>query len=168
MDGVPTCAHAHQHLPSRVNNAQGFQLLAPSLHFPDLFSRFPFFFKTILTIPFRLCDRNKTIHMGRKNSPHHGYWVSTRHICISTGAFYPKDNLGQSVQSLSRVQLFATPWTAPCQASLSITNSQSLLNLTSIESVMPTVGPKPNGADLFTNQTTMWRPHWPHLALTQS
>ena len=41
-----------------------------------------------------------------------------------------------SVQSLSRVQLFATPWTAACQASLSITNSQSLLKLMSIESVM--------------------------------
>ena len=34
-------------------------------------------------------------------------------------------------------QLFATPWTAACQASLSITNSQSLLKLMSIESVMP-------------------------------
>ena len=42
-----------------------------------------------------------------------------------------------SVQSLSRVQLFATPWTAACQASLSITNSRSLLKLMSIESVMP-------------------------------
>ena len=42
-----------------------------------------------------------------------------------------------SVQSLSRVWLFATPWTAACQASLSITNSWSLLNLMSIESVMP-------------------------------
>ena len=42
-----------------------------------------------------------------------------------------------SIQSLSRVQLFATPRTAACQASLSITNSQSLLKLTSIESVMP-------------------------------
>ena len=41
------------------------------------------------------------------------------------------------VQSLSRVQLFATPWTAVCQASLSITNSRSLLKLMSIESVMP-------------------------------
>ena len=38
---------------------------------------------------------------------------------------------------LSHVQLFATPWTAARQASLSITNSQSLLKLTSIESVMP-------------------------------
>ena len=42
----------------------------------------------------------------------------------------------QSVQSLHRVQLFATPWTATHQASLSITNSQSLLELMSIESVM--------------------------------
>ena len=42
-----------------------------------------------------------------------------------------------SVQSLSRVQLSATPWTAAHQASLSITNSQSLPKLTSIESVMP-------------------------------
>ena len=42
-----------------------------------------------------------------------------------------------SVQSLSHVPLFATPWTAAHQASLSITNSQSLLKLTSIESVMP-------------------------------
>ena len=42
-----------------------------------------------------------------------------------------------SVQSLSRVQLFVTPWTAARQASLSITNSWSLLKLMSIESVMP-------------------------------
>ena len=41
------------------------------------------------------------------------------------------------VQSLSHVQLFATSWTAACQASLSITISQSLLKLMSIESVMP-------------------------------
>ena len=42
-----------------------------------------------------------------------------------------------SIQSLSRVQLYVTPWTAACQASLSITNSQSLLKLMSIELVMP-------------------------------
>ena len=42
-----------------------------------------------------------------------------------------------SVQLLSCVQLFATPQTAACQASLSVTNSQSLLKLMSIESVMP-------------------------------
>ena len=42
-----------------------------------------------------------------------------------------------SVQSLSHVRLFVTPWIAARQASLSITNSQSLLKLMSIESVMP-------------------------------
>ena len=42
-----------------------------------------------------------------------------------------------SIQSLSHVRLFATSWTAARQASLSITNSWSLLKLMSIESVMP-------------------------------
>ena len=42
-----------------------------------------------------------------------------------------------SVQLLSRVWLFATPWITACQASLSITNSRSSLKLTSIKSVMP-------------------------------
>ena len=42
-----------------------------------------------------------------------------------------------SIQLLSHVGLFATPWTAKHQASLSITNSQSLFKLRSIESVMP-------------------------------
>ena len=43
------------------------------------------------------------------------------------------------VQSLSYVQLSATPWTAACQASLSITNSRSLLKLMCIESMMPSI-----------------------------
>ena len=46
-------------------------------------------------------------------------------------------SVSQSVQFLSRVQLFATPWTAAHQASLSITNSWSSPKLTSIESVIP-------------------------------
>ena len=50
-------------------------------------------------------------------------------------SFYKQCHL--SVQSLSHVQLFATSWTAACQASLSINNSQSLLKLMSIELVMP-------------------------------
>ena len=60
------------------------------------------------------------------------------------GAFEPgvclrhrRDTPFSSVQLLSRFLLFATPWTAACQASLSITNSQSLLKLMSIKSVMP-------------------------------
>ena len=47
------------------------------------------------------------------------------------------DEFKSSVQFLPRVWLFVTPWTAACQASLSITNSQSLLKLMSIELVMP-------------------------------
>ena len=46
-------------------------------------------------------------------------------------------NQFNSIQLLSHVWLFATPWTATRQASVSITNSQSLLKLMSIESVMP-------------------------------
>ena len=46
-------------------------------------------------------------------------------------------NCSVQLSSLSCVQLFVTPWTAACQASLSITNSRRSLRLTSIESVMP-------------------------------
>ena len=49
----------------------------------------------------------------------------------------PSALIFSSVQSLSHVRLFATPWTAACQAFLSITNSWSLLKLMPIESVMP-------------------------------
>ena len=45
------------------------------------------------------------------------------------------------VQSLSHVQLFATPWTAACQVSLFITSYQSLLKITSIEWVIPSIQP---------------------------
>ena len=65
-------------------------------------------------------------------------------LCLASIYFFQICDLSISflrfsclVQSLSRVQLLATPWTAACQASLSITNSQSLLKLISIESVMP-------------------------------
>ena len=49
----------------------------------------------------------------------------------------PSSEILSSVQLLSHVRLFAIPWTAACHASLSIINSQSLLKLMSIESVMP-------------------------------
>ena len=57
------------------------------------------------------------------------------HCTWSPGAF--STLIISSVQSLSLVWLLATPWTAVCQASLSITNSQNSLNLMSTESVMP-------------------------------
>ena len=63
-------------------------------------------------------------------------WPFTDPIPIPLMPQTPNTSLS-SVQSLSHVQLFVTPWTAAPQASLSITNSQSLLKLVSIESVMP-------------------------------
>ena len=61
------------------------------------------------------------------------------HIKMHKHPYSLKCDLHQfsSVHSLSHVWLFATPWTAACQASLSITNSWSLLKLMSIESVIP-------------------------------
>ena len=63
-------------------------------------------------------------------------WVAIA-FSVSKTSHYHKHFQFSLVQSLSRVQLFATPWTAACQASLSITNSQSLLRLMSIELAMP-------------------------------
>ena len=76
-----------------------------------------------------------------------------------------------SVQSLSHVWLFATPWIAARQASLSITNSQSLLKLMSIETVMPSnhlilccplllLPPIPPSIRVFFNESTL-RMRWP-------
>ena len=76
-----------------------------------------------------------------------------------------------SVQSLSRVQLFATPWTAASQASLSITNSRSSPRLTSIGSVMPSshlilyhslllLSSIPPSIRVFSNESTL-RMRWP-------
>ena len=79
-----------------------------------------------------------------------------------------------SVQSLSHVRLFATPWIAACQASLSVTNSQSSLRLTSIESVMPSshlilgrplllLPPIPPNIRVFSKESTLlmrWPKYW--------
>ena len=84
----------------------------------------------------------------------------------------------QSVQLLSRVRLFATPWTAARQASLSLTSSWSSLRLTSIESVMPQTShdrhlilcrpllllpPIPPRIRVFSNESTLlmrWPKYW--------
>ena len=79
-----------------------------------------------------------------------------------------------SVQLLSRVWLFATPWIAERQASLFITNSQSSLKLMSIESVMPSshlilyhplllLPPIPPSIRVFSNESTLcmrWPKYW--------
>ena len=76
-----------------------------------------------------------------------------------------------SVQSLSRVRLFATPWISAHQASLSITISRSSVRLTSIESVMPSshlilgrplllLPPIPPSIRVFSHESTL-RMRWP-------
>jgi len=79
-----------------------------------------------------------------------------------------------SVQSLSRVRLFETPWNAARQASLSITNTWSSLKLLSIESVMPSshlilwrplllLPPLPPSIRVFSNESTLhmrWPKYW--------
>ena len=79
-----------------------------------------------------------------------------------------------SVQSLSRIRLFATPWIAARQASLSITNSWSSLKLMSMESVMPSshlilcrplllLPPIPPSIRVFSNELTLhmrWPKYW--------
>ena len=84
------------------------------------------------------------------------------------------ENQFSSVQSLSRVQLFATPWIAARQASLSITNSQSLPKPMSIELVMSSnhlilchplllLPPIPPSIRVFSNESTLpmrWAKYW--------
>ena len=79
-----------------------------------------------------------------------------------------------SVQPLSHVPLFVSPWTAACEASLSITNSRSLLKLMSIESVMPSshlilcrplllLTPIPPSIRVFSNESVLhirWPRYW--------
>ena len=79
-----------------------------------------------------------------------------------------------SVQSLSRVRLFATPWITARQASLATTNSRSSLRLTSIKSVMPSshlilccplllLPPIPPSIRVFSNESTLcirWPKYW--------
>ena len=102
--------------------------------------------------------------------------------CISVFLFYPKyqeslfsiKNLFSSVQSLSCVWLFATPWITARQASLSITNSQSSFRFMSIESVMPSshlilchplllLPPVPPSIRVFSSESTLcmrWPKYW--------
>ena len=67
------------------------------------------------------------------------YPVKPRDVLCKVKVNFNDITSNQSVQLFSCVRLFATPWTAACQASLSITNSQSLLKLMSIESVIPSI-----------------------------
>ena len=95
---------------------------------------------------------------------HSNIWISVYHLLDKSFQF-------SSVQSLSHVRLFATPWITARQASLFITNSQSSLRLTSIESVMPSshlilcrplllLPLVPPSIKVFSNESTLLR-RWP-------
>ena len=80
----------------------------------------------LITLYSLLCSASVILTILYSSSPIHSSASLTLLLVLSS-----------SVQSLSHVWLFVTPWTTACQASLSITNSQSLLKLMSIKSVMP-------------------------------
>jgi len=127
---------------------------------------------------------NKDVFEPSYNDLKFTIW-SQNYICIaiiSLASFIPRSTIiilslilfsvqFSSVQSLSWGWLFATPWIAACQASLSITNSQSSLRLMSIESVMPSshlilchplllLPPIPPSIRVFSNESTLRR-RWP-------
>ena len=94
-----------------------------------------------------------------------------RHNLVITSTLFPMKIGFSSVQSLSCIWLFETPWIAACQASLSITNSRSLLKLMPIELVMPSIHPIlcrpllllppiPPSIRVFSNESTL-RIRWP-------
>ena len=96
-------------------------------------------------------------------------WDWTHVSCIGRQILYLWAT--SSVQSLSHVWLFATPWTSACQASLSITNFRSSLRITSIKSVIPfsylilchpllLLPPIPPSIRVFSNESTL-RMRWP-------
>ena len=119
-------------------------------------------------------------------------WTHVSYVSWTQAGFLPLVPPGKhmpcliqfsSVQSLRRVRLFATPWIAARQASLSITNSWSSLRLTSIESVMPSshlilghplllLPPIPPSIRVFFNESTLhmrWPKYWsfmPHYLVT--
>ena len=81
----------------------------------------------------------KRLLLGRKAMTNVDSVLKSRDIALPTKVHAVKAMVSpiSSVQLLSRVQLFVTPWTAACQASLSITYSQSSLKLMSLKTVMP-------------------------------
>ena len=131
-------------------------------------------------LSFCLYFEHRRLPWGR--SSEEAKWVRWIHLEKYKHTPFPERLLSQisiafsSVQfsSLSRVRLFATPWIAAHQASLSITNSRNSLRLTSIESVMPSshlmlcrplllLPPIPPSIRVFSNESTLhmrWPKYW--------
>ena len=83
----------------------------------------------LTSVKMAIIQKEKNINVGQH--------MGELELFHTVGAATVEKNMVVAVQLLSHVRLFATPWTAACQASLSFTNSQSLLKLMSIELVMP-------------------------------
>ena len=105
----------------------------------------------------------------------HYVWTQHIHVCwLLPMGYQPHQKLLSSLQPLTRVRLFATPWIAARQTSLSITNYWSLLKLMPIESVMPSshiilcrplllLPPIPPRIRVFSNESTLlmrWPKYW--------
>ena len=120
---------------------------------------------------------NSSGHISMPMHVRTGFPIPVSHECPSSSFFWPllKTSLSfSSVHSLSRVRLFATPWIAARQSSLSITVSRSSLRLTSIELVMPSshlilclplllLPPIPPSIRVFSNESTLgmrWPKYW--------
>ena len=120
----------------------------------------------------RILEWVATLFSRESSWPRNWAWVS----CIADRFFtiWARSVLFSSVQSLSCIRLFATPWIEARQASLSITNSWSLPKLMSIESVMPSshlilcrpllpLPPIPPSIRDFSNESTLsmrWPEYW--------
>ena len=97
-------------------------------HLCQMFPGYSYIFSLPFECPWKLQQKFCfVLQVGGKKDNIIKYWVFHLHTSVQFS----------SVQSLSHVRLFATPWTAALQPSLSITNSQSLLRLMSIELAMP-------------------------------
>ena len=117
---------------------------------------------------FQLCSQKF------KNTKNYSIFIAHGEKCSCQMCVVECFKAFSSVQSLSCVWLFVTPWIAARQASLSITNSRSSLRLTSIESVMPSshlilchplllLPPIPPSIRVFSNESTLhmrWPKYW--------
>ena len=115
-----------------------------------------------------------TVDPSRPDFCHSCVCMTVSGVKLQTTSTYHLSSVQfSSVQSLSHVQLFVTPWIAARQASLSITKSQSSLRLISTESVMPSshlilchpllLPPIPPSISVFSNESTLhmrWPKHW--------
>ena len=128
--------------------------------------------------PLRLASRGKDRAWDKiELATNYLSWEPGKRLFLASGYRFPSTSTSvqfSSVQLLSCVWLFATPWIAAPQASLSITNSRSSLRLTSIESVMSSshlilcrplllLPPIPPSSRVFSNESTLcmrWPKYW--------